>query len=59
MLVDGSDSEDASSQVCSFDSLQPEAPCTSAIVREQTEVNQQIFAQFSAIGTRVERTRAR
>ena len=53
--VGGSDSDDVSTQGHSFDCLQSETPSTSAAVSDQTIVNQQILAQLSAIGTRLEK----
>ena len=54
-VVDGSDSDDGSTQGRSFDRLQMENPSTSAAVSDQALVNQQILAQLSAIGTRLEK----
>ena len=54
-VVSGSDSDDVSTQGRSFDRLQAENPSTSAAVSDQTLVNQQILAQLSAIGTRLEK----
>ena len=54
-VVGGSDSDDMSTQGRSFDRLQAENPSTSAAVSDQTLVNQQILAQLSAIGTRLEK----
>ena len=54
-VVGGSDSDDVSTQGRSFDRLQVENPSTSAAVPDQTLVNQQILAQLSAIGTRLEK----
>ena len=54
-IVGGSDSDDVSTQGRSFDRLQVENPSTSAAVPDQTLVNQQILAQLSAIGTRLEK----
>ena len=54
-VVGGSDSDDVSTQGRSFDRLQVENPTTSAAVPDQTLVNQQILAQLSAIGTRLEK----
>ena len=54
-VVGGSDSDDVSTQGRSFDRLQAENPSTSAAVSDQTLVNQQILAQLSAIGTRLEK----
>ena len=54
-VVGGSDSDDMSTQGRSFDRLQAENPSTSAAVSDQTFVNQQILAQLSAIGTRLEK----
>ena len=52
-VVAGSDSDDVSTQ--SFDRLQSDKPSTSAAVSDQTLVNQQILAQLSAIGTRLDK----
>ena len=54
-VVGGSDRDDVSTQGRSFDRLQAENPSTSAAVSDQTLVNQQILAQLSAIGTRLEK----
>ena len=42
-------------QGCLFDRLQSETPSTSAVVLDQTIVNQQILAQLSVIGTRLDK----
>ena len=54
-VLSGSDSDDVSTQGRSFDRLQAENPSTSAAVSDQVLVNQQILAQLSAIGTRLEK----
>ena len=54
-IVDGSDSDDGSTQGHSFDRLQMENPSTSAAVSDQALVTQQILTQLSAIGTRLEK----
>ena len=52
-VLGSSDSDNVSTQGCSFDRLQSENPSTSAAVSDQALVNQQILAQLSAIGTRL------
>ena len=54
-VVGASDSDDVSTQGHSYYHLQSETPSTSAAVPDQTIVNQQILAQLSAIGTRLEK----
>ena len=54
-VVGGSDSDDGSTQGHYFDRLQAENPSTSAAVSDQAIVNQQILAQLSSIGTRLEK----
>ena len=54
-VVAGSNSGDVSTQGHSFDRLQSDKTSISAAVLDQTLVNQQMLAQLSAIGTRLDK----